>query len=492
MASFRTPPVDAMGVLIDGSNYYRELYRAMVRAEHSLVMSGWQFDTGVALLRGKDAAGAKTPVDFLHLLKHLIETRPSLRVWILAWDFHPLLAMEREWLQKLVFDWNIPDRLTFVYDSNHAPRGAHHQKFVTVDGELTFVGGMDVCEDRWDEPSHLMNNPLRLSRGEPHKPFHDVHCVMRGTEFAAAINELFIGRWDRAKGEPFDPDLLKPFGTFSTYEFENALPVPAKTVSIERTDPHRLPDNKDKPCMEILEMLVSGIESAEKLIYIETQYFSSHAIAEALERRMRDVNRPKLNIVLILNPEGESWREVLAMGLSQAQLIDRLRNVAKETQQNLGFYVTVPHCEPGEEPTRTTYIHSKVMVVDDRWLNIGSANLNNRGMGVDTELNVTVQGDEPELRAAIERVRVTLLAEHMGTEQVPPVEQLVPSLDALVNTTRLRFHPSPTEAEKTALSLVDPKLIPFDPDHVEPEEPDLLQTMGKALRQLFDQPRDNG
>lgn len=497
MAAYRTTAVDEMGVLIDGANYYRELYRAMLRAERSIVMSGWQFDTGVALLRGDDAKGAEAPTDLLHLLKHLCETRPWLQVWILAWDFHPILAMEREWMQKLVFDWAIPRKLSFIYDSNHAPRGAHHQKFITLDGELSFVGGMDVCEDRWDECSHLMNNPLRTSRGEHYKPFHDVQAVVRGEEFAGAINELFVGRWERAGGEPFDPAALRPRGTFAKHALTDAVPIPAKTITITRTDPHRLPENRDKPCTEILEELVAGITAARKLIYVETQYFSSHTIAEAFERRMRAPALPRLNVVMVLNPEGESWREVLAMGLSQAQLIDRLRRVARETGHRLGFYVTVPRCEAHEAPGRTTYIHSKVMIIDDRWLNIGSANLNNRGMGVDTELNVTVQGDEPELIDAIAGLRVTLLAEHLGGAQVREVETLVATLDAAIEgrdqrACRLRFHPSPTEAEKTALALIDPQLIPFDPDHVEPEEPDLLQTMGRAFRQLFDAPRDKG
>ncbi len=494
MASFRTTSVDEMGVLIDGSNFYPELHRAMVHAQRSIVMSGWQFDTSVALLRGKEAERAAAPVDFLHLLKHLCETRPWLRVWILAWDFHPILAMEREWLQKLVFDWNIPDRLSFVYDSNHAPRGAHHQKFITLDGELSFVGGMDVCEDRWDEPSHLLHNPLRVSRGEPYKPFHDVHTVVRGRGFAGAINELFLGRWARAGGEPFDPELLAPAGTFAAHALTHAVPIPARRIEISRTDPHSLPEDENKPCTEIRETLVEGIAAAQQLIYVETQYFSAHAIAEAFEQRMRAVNRSKLNIVMVLNPEGESWREVLAMGLSQAQLIDRLRRVARETGHQLGFFVTVPHCDEEGAPGRTTYIHSKVMIIDDRWLNIGSANLNNRGMGVDTELNVTVQGDEPALREAIADLRVKLLAEHMGGTEVREVDTLVEALHAAMKTSvcRLRSHPSPTEAEQLALSMVDPQLIPFDPDHVEPQEPDLLQTMGKALRQLFDSPRDKG
>lgn len=494
MSAYRTTPVNELGMLIDGSNYYRELYRAMLAAERSIVLSGWQFDSGVALLRGKDAEGVETPITFLALLKHLCEQKPWLQVWILAWDFHPILVMEREWLQKVVFDWTIPDKLAFTYDSNHAPRGCHHQKFVTIDGELTFTGGLDIAEDRWDEPSHTLNNPRRISRGEPHKPFHDVHLFVRSREFTAAIHELFLSRWEQAGGVPFDPSLLAPAGTLSDLTLESDHFIPATRASIQRTDPQGRPGGP-KPCSEIYETLVEGILSAERIIYAETQYFSSYGLRDALVKRMRDTSKGVLEIVFVLNPEGESLKEVIAMGLSQAQIIIELREVARMTGHHLGFYVTVPHCNESVEPGRTTYIHSKIMIIDDRWMCVGSANLNNRSMGVDTELNITVAG--PELEDSLRKLRCSLLAHHMGGAEVPQIDGLVAKLNELIETKdtsacRLRFHPSPTENEATALSLLDPQQLPFDPDHVEPQAPDLVDQFARAFKQLFDSRADRG
>lgn len=497
MSLFRTAPVEELGVLVDGANYYRELYRAMLRARRSIVMSGWQFDSTVALVRGDDAKHAEAPVTLLELLKHLCATREGLQVWILAWDFHPILLLEREWMQKLVFDWNVPQRLSFLYDSNHAPRGCHHQKFVTLDGELSFLGGLDVAEDRWDERDHRLSNPLRTSRGAPHKPFHDVHTVGRGAEYARAINQLFLGRWERAGGEPVDPQALTPTGAFAQHEVRGALPLDVREVSLCRTDPHVFP-GASGPCTEIRDTLVQGIRDAQRLIYVETQYFSSHAIAEALEARMRDAGRPTLDLVFVLNPEGETLKETIAMGLSQAALLERLRGVARETGHRLGFYVTVPHCALEETPDRTTYIHAKVTLIDDRWLCVGSANLNNRSMGVDTELNLLLQTDAPDstLAAQLKALRCSLLSEHLGGAEVPE-GPLVPALEALIdghekNACRLRRHPSPTDAEKTALALVDPTSLPFDPDRVEPQEPDALQQLAQAVRGLFDGAGDRG
>ncbi len=111
-----------------------------------------------------------SPITLLKFLNHLCERSPDLQIFILAWDFHLVFALEREWLQQLVFEWT-NHRLRFLFDATHVERASHHQKFVVVDGELSFLGGLDLCDHRWDDRSHTNKNPLRVSRGEPHKPF---------------------------------------------------------------------------------------------------------------------------------------------------------------------------------------------------------------------------------------------------------------------------------------------------------------------------------
>jgi phospholipase D1/2 len=491
MESFRVTPIDEIGVLIDGANYYRELYRALVRAERSIVLAGRQFDSTVALLRGAAADRAETPVTLLELLKHLLAHKPWLQVRILAWAFHPILTMEREWLQQYVFDLGATDRASFVLDSNHVAVGCHHQKFISIDGELSFVGGMDVCEDRWDERDHQATQPLRVSRGKFHKPFHDVQVCIRGREFAAALHELFLARWERAGGEPIDPATLAPAGTFADHRLTETQPLRGKEVSLLRTDPFGVPGGK-QPCAEILDAHVSAIAGAQTLIYAETQYLTSHHIADALEARMRDGSRGKLDLVFLLNPEGETLKETIAMGLSQAAVLGRLRTVAAETGHHLGLYVTVPHCTSAEGPDRTTYIHSKLMIIDDRWICVGSANLNNRSMAVDSELDVLLSTDDAndELGRSLAALRRDLLAEHVGGPELPIASGLVAQLDALIGAggaegCRLRPHPSPTQNELTVIGILDPQQIPFDPDHVEPRAAPVLE---RLVHELLDGP----
>ncbi len=508
--TYRATPVDELGLLIDAEDYYREFYRAALGAERYLLLSGWQFDSEVALLRGPLAERAETPVTLLKFLDGLCRQKPELRIWILAWDFALVFAAEREWMQSVIFQWTTHERLQFRFDDNHVERGCHHQKFVVIDGELSFLGGLDLCDDRWDDRHHRRHNPLRLSRGEAHKPFHDIQAFLRGRDVAGALAELFAARWVRAGGSTI---VLPPPGPRSAppARVQGLWPLATRSVALSRTDPHGTPGGP-KLCVEIKELYVAAIERAERLIYIETQYLSSHEIAEALEQRMRAPDRARLELVFILNMRGETLKEQAAVGLAQAQIIDRLRVVASETGHPLGIYFTLPACDAEESPERSTYIHSKLMIVDDRFLTVGSANLTNRSMAIDTELNASVEAEraDDELGRSIQRIRVELLAEHAGLAEaeaprLAQVEGLVASLEAMAEQAargehqpgcRLRRHPSPTMSERAALALIDPQKLPFDPDGVEKLEDDLetdfVSNLSQTLRELFATRRDRG
>jgi phosphatidylserine/phosphatidylglycerophosphate/cardiolipin synthase-like enzyme len=149
------------GLLIDADDYYRAFYSRTREASRYVLMSGWQFDSSVPLLRGADAVGAGE-VRFLKFLNGLCKRKPELSIYILAWDFHVVLAAEREWMQRLFFDWMTHPRFHFLMDDCPVAGESHHQKFVVIDGGHAFLGGMDVCESRWDDRRHLGANPLRV------------------------------------------------------------------------------------------------------------------------------------------------------------------------------------------------------------------------------------------------------------------------------------------------------------------------------------------
>jgi hypothetical protein len=107
---------ETSGVIVDAADYYHAFYWAARNARRSILVSGWEFDSGVPLLRGADApAGAE--VRLLKFLNGLCERNPDLYVCLLAWDFHLVLAGEREWLQHVYFHW-------LTHEHLHSPTGA--------------------------------------------------------------------------------------------------------------------------------------------------------------------------------------------------------------------------------------------------------------------------------------------------------------------------------------------------------------------------------
>ncbi len=483
------------GVLVDGDDYFKAFYDAAAAAEHSILLSGWQFDSDVALLRGKDAERATLPVTLKAFLNALCERNPRLQIYMLAWDFHMVFALEREWMQKLVFEWTTHERFHFRFDSSHVDKGCHHQKFVVIDGNLSFLGGLDLADHRWDTRSHPDHDPLRVSRGEPHKPFHDIQAYLVGRNVGHALEELFTCRWKMAGGDPFEP-ASDGRPALTEYRPRGAHALPAARVGLSRTDPKGSPcptPAEGEACHEVVDLYRDAIGAAERSLYVETQYFSSQALAEALIGRLRAPQRSPLEVVLVLNMRAETLKEQVAVGLAQAKILGEIREAARGTAHRVGIYYTVPASSDGREPERATYIHAKLMIVDDALLNVGSANLTNRSASVDTELNATFEAapDDLLLRKSIERLRLSLLAEHLGVSAELAFEEgRVASLDdrATRRHGRLRHHPSPTKREQQALAVMDPQALPFDPHAIEDDDDErslFARGIGSLWRHLF-------
>jgi phospholipase D1/2 len=182
-------------------------------------------------------------------------------------------------------------------------------------------------------------------------------------------------------------------------------------------------------------------------------------------------------IVIVVNEHAEALKEELAVGLRQARNLEVLRDTASRTGCALGCYFSL--CAGAHETFRATYIHSKLMIVDDRFLTVGSANLTNRSMGLDSELHVAWEheGEDGWLIDTIRNLRVSLLAEHAGLSaadaaSLNAIEGLVARLDVFADRTgaRLQRHGPPTPAQQTAIQLIDPDDLPFDPETTAADE----------------------
>jgi phosphatidylserine/phosphatidylglycerophosphate/cardiolipin synthase-like enzyme len=180
--------------------------------------------------------------------------------------------------------------------------------------------------------------------------------------------------------------------------------------------------------------------------------------------------------------------------VAQENLMRRLPQVAKETGHRRTVYCTAATDAEGNE--RFTYIHSKVMVVDDRFLTLGSANTTNRSMGLDSELNHSWEStsERPDaLQRAIRHLRVSLLSEHTGLADratlrtLSRAERLVSFLDEVgeARRGRLRVHPLDTVFDqKPLLKPLEPEELLIDPEDSVLDE-GLFETLKKDKDGFF-------
>jgi phospholipase D1/2 len=463
------------GLLIDARDYYRAFYEAASRAKRSILILGWQFDSDVQLLRGEDLPRGADPKDYelLPLLDRLCRERPELEVKMLAWDHSLFFALEREVLQKIVFDIATVDRFEFKTDGTVPLGGSHHQKVVIIDGQIAFMGSADICQDRWDSSAHIARDPQRVSRKEQaYKPYHEVQAVFTG-EPVRSLMDLFAARWEYATGKPLDPARFVVPNEALWSRVVPTLAMPVADVGFSRTVPGA-PDREH--VHEIRDLYVRAIHNAKRMIYIETQYLTSCCVRDALVARMNDESKPKLDIVLMLPHKPERFKEEVFIGLTQADVLDEVVKAAKEHGHALGLYnvATPDPAAAPDGPPIFVYIHAKLMIVDDVFFTMGSANLANRSMTVDSEINATwvAEPGDHELRNAIRRVRVRLLLEHLGERAgvrlVARREGLVARLDRFADEGkgRLRRHDLTHEAP----SVIEKALQELACDYVDPED----------------------
>ncbi len=462
------------GLLIDGHDYYRAFYEAASRAKRSILILGWQFDSDVHLLRGDDLPAGANPKDYelLPLLDRLCRERPELEVKMLAWDHSLFFALEREILQKIVFDIATNRRFQFKTDNTVPLGGSHHQKVAIIDGQVAFMGSADICQDRWDTSAHVARDPLRVSRKEQaYKPYHEVQAVFTGEPVRSMI-DLFADRWQYATGESLEPEsfIVENEGLFAGLPL--TVPMPVADVGFSRTVPGA-PDREH--IHEIRDLYVRAIHNARRFIYIETQYLTSCCVRDALVARMTDESKPKLDIVIMLPQKPEKFKEEVFIGIPQDSVLDAVVKAANEHGHALGLYnVATPDPATGEGASLFVYIHAKLMVVDDVFFTMGSANLANRSMTVDSEINATwaARPGESELHNAIRRVRVRLLLEHLGegadVRVVARGAGLVARLDRFADARkgRLRRH----DLEHQAPSVFEKALQELACDYVDPED----------------------
>jgi len=415
----RREPSGRATFLVDGAVYFDAVADAIEQARNQILIVGWDVHSQVRLRRDERGQGLDPLVE---LLGRCLERRPDLQVYVLAWDFAVIYAMEREALPRLRFGLASHERLHFHLDDRHPVGGSHHQKVVVVDDALGFCGGLDLTAARWDTPEHRAEDPRRRwPGGQPYGPFHDVQLVVDG-EGARALGDLARQRWRRATDQEIDP----PGRVDAPWPSGVEPDLRDLEVGIARTQPAY---REASEVREIEQLFLDAYRTARRTIYIESQYFTAARLGDALEQRLREADGPEIVIVTRVGWSG--WLEEKTMGLLRAKLAERLR--AADAHGRLRIVTPVVP----DLPEDGLKLHSKLMIVDDVFACIGSANLANRSMGLDSECNLAIEAGCGAHAEAIGGLRLRLLAEHLGCspKEVAAQEQelgsLVAALDVL-------------------------------------------------------------
>jgi phospholipase D1/2 len=451
---WRVARADQFACIIDAADFFRHSKAAMLRAQHRIMLIGWDLDARMTFERSeKTLPGPNQLGAFLYWM---LWKRPGLEVYLLKSNLRLLPALDGIWYGVTpvsVVNQISSKRMHFAIDGARPTGAVHHQKITVIDDAVAFCGGLDLTVDRWDTRAHEHDSRSRRTLGRSYGPRHEVAAAVEG-EAARALGEQARDRWLAATNQSLEP------------VDANNLPWPAKLeptlravdVGIARTLP--LLEDRDE-VREVEALNLAAIAAARHTIYLENQYLAARRLVDALAARLREDDGPQ--IVIVLPRRGNNRLERETMDGARHRLIKLLW--AADEHHRLGVYYPVTD---GGAPI---YVHSKVMVVDDRLLRIGSSNINNRSMGFDSECDVAIEADpdnsaHDELRREITGVRDELVSEHLGV----PVDDLARYESLLCAVEELRGDGKTLEpfTEDTVAGEASPLAENdlMDPDHV--------------------------
>ena len=441
-------------MVVDAADYFDHARRAMLQAKHRIMLIGWDFDARIRIGDAKEDGG---PESIGRFILWLAKRRPELEIYLLRWDTGAIKALFRGITPLVALRWKLHKRIQVKLDGAHPFAASHHQKIVVVDDCFAFCGGIDMTVGRWDRRDHLDEDPGRVGpNGKPHVPWHDATMALEGPA-AAALGDLVRDRWARAGGG----DLAPVHGGADCWPDELATHFEAVDVAIARTLPEY---GGHRPAHEIEAMFLDLIARARRFLYVETQYFASRLIAEAISRRLSEPDGPE---IVIINPEqADGWLEQEAMDTARARLHEALVRLDDHGR----FRIYIPYTEGGAP----IYVHAKIMIVDDVVLRVGSSNMNNRSQRLDTECDVAIDAEaEGNATAgdAIGALRAGLMAEHLGVAAdrveacFAETGSLIATIERLAGPGRSLRRYQPPDLNAVQLYLADNEVL-------DPETPD--------------------
>ncbi|KAK1362829.1 Phospholipase D [Heracleum sosnowskyi] len=480
---------------------WEDVYKAIDDAKYLVYIAGWSFNPKLVLVRDSQteiphALGVRLG----ELLKRKAEEGVAVR--IMLWDDETSLPIIKNTGVMRTHDEDayayfkhtkVVCKLCPRLHNKFPTMFAHHQKTITVDsrGQLfssnreitSFIGGLDLCDGRYDTEEHSLFRTLNteyhsqdfyqinlsgasLHKGGPREPWHDVHACISG-EAAWDVMTNFEQRWTKQ----CDSSLLIPLNSIKELSQPNSTTPTEKNwkVQVFRSIDHVSANINFRVERSIHEAYVEAIRRADKFIYIENQYFIGGChlwekdkqcgctnlipveIALKIARKIKTKERFAVYILIPMWPEGvpesETVQDILHWTRETMKMMYKLVGEALKDSGNSGhpkdylnFFCLANREEkrqgefiPPSSPHHATqywnaqmqrrfmiYLHSKVMIVDDTYMLIGSANINQRSMDGQRDTEITIgcyQMDKEEgiiTQGEIHRYRNSLWYEHTG------------------------------------------------------------------------------
>lgn len=438
--------------LVDGRHTMWTMCLHFLTARHSIHLANWGITPHMKMVRGSDhRAGPDGSPEQLALIEDLQHAGLS-EADIQFWTTQELTIQNvlsyavRKGVDVKVVLWACPELF-----SHYSPRtayeqlnaiGAHcildnsssglqhiaeslHQKISIVDGQYAFVGGIDpLIElngdfDRWDTPWHNLASALRGNEQDPNPhTWHDAHTMIEGTA-ARDVEFNFYQRWN----EVVQRHKLAQ-GLLSEPDRTHHEALPHLLIQIVRTIPAQTYQFAPRGGIQgIAQVYANALGNVHQFLYLENQYFwlhtflgvdiadfgpnnaemekNMHLLAQALEHGA--------SVMMILPDHPNVGRSFTDKGLEHLRAKAPSAAAAGRIQV---FCLATSTTRDGKEEYRPVYVHAKLAIIDDLWSTIGSANLNNRGMRDDAEINVAIVNTN-----FAHDLRILLWAEHLGLIQ---------------------------------------------------------------------------